>query len=239
MKMEISIPKKVKKNRLNGNGNGVSVDPPNPPAGKSLVIAAPNFKVAVFKIRGTTPLVMHKFSEKAKQTMIKTQEEGSTGKRRGAKKDPKNFDRLWKDATHLSREGWAGIPAVAFFKAMVAACRMVDFKQTHARQAFYVVPDGWSRDPGDRSGLVKITKGEPSRFDAPVRLQGTTTDIRSRPLWEPGWECSVKIRFDADMFNITDVANLLMRAGNQVGILEGRPSSPSGGVGWGLFDLVK
>ena len=48
----------------------------------------------------------------------------------------------------------------------------------------------------------------------------------------------MRVRFDADQFTLTDVANLLMRVGMQVGIGEGRPfSKNSNGMGWGLFDL--
>jgi hypothetical protein len=39
------------------------------------------------------------------------------------------------------------------------------------------------------------------------------------------------------MFSLDDMANLLMRAGLQCGICEGRPSSQSGGMGWGLFEI--
>ena len=49
----------------------------------------------------------------------------------------------------------------------------------------------------------------------------------------------IRIRFDADMFSLTDITNLLMRVGLQVGIGAGRPfSKDSCGMGWGLFDIV-
>ena len=58
-------------------------------------------------------------------------------------------------------------------------------------------------------------------------------------MWREGWEAVVRIKYDADMFTLTDVANLLMRAGAQVGIGEGRPDSrKSCGIGWGIFDLI-
>jgi len=55
-------------------------------------------------------------------------------------------------------------------------------------------------------------------------------------MWREGWEAVVHITFDADMLTATDVANLLSRAGMQVGIGEGRPDSKSScGMGWGTF----
>ena len=87
--------------------------------------------------------------------------------------------------------------------------------------------------------LVEITKGEPQYFETYVRLATGVCDLRARPMWAPGWEAIVRVRFDADMFKLEDVANLIMRVGQQVGIGEGRPDSPnSTGQGFGLFDLV-
>ena len=49
----------------------------------------------------------------------------------------------------------------------------------------------------------------------------------------------VRIRFDADQFTLTDVANLFARVGLCGGIGEGRPDSKtSAGIGYGLFEIV-
>jgi hypothetical protein len=46
------------------------------------------------------------------------------------------------------------------------------------------------------------------------------------------------VRFDADQFTLRDIANLLLRAGMQVGVGEGRPDSKkSCGMGWGTFEI--
>jgi hypothetical protein len=48
----------------------------------------------------------------------------------------------------------------------------------------------------------------------------------------------LRIRFDMEQFSPDDVTNLLIRAGRQVGIGEGRPDSrDSNGLGYGLFDV--
>ena len=52
------------------------------------------------------------------------------------------------------------------------------------------------------------------------------------------WKARVRIRWDSDQFTLTDVTNLLMRVGMQVGLCEGRPDSPnSAGMDWGLFQI--
>lgn len=49
----------------------------------------------------------------------------------------------------------------------------------------------------------------------------------------------LRIRFDADLFTKTDIVNLIMRVGAQVGIGEGRPDSKdSAGMGFGLFEII-
>ena len=87
--------------------------------------------------------------------------------------------------------------------------------------------------------LSQIGRLLKTTFNAAVRLESGVMDIRARPMWNPGWTATVRIRFDADILSLKDVYNLLYRAGLQVGILEGRPdSSKSVGQGWGTFDLI-
>ena len=47
------------------------------------------------------------------------------------------------------------------------------------------------------------------------------------------------MRFDYDQFGYDDVSNLVLRAGIQVGVGEGRPDSKkSTGMGWGTFTIT-
>lgn len=203
---------------------------------ESLVIAPPNFQIALFKIRGTAPYVQNKFSAKAREQIKLKQEAGSTS-RKGKKHEPKDFSAAYQGAMHRARDGWAGIPAPAFRNAMISACKAVGFHMTKAKLAVFVLPDGF--DETDGTPLVRITKGEPFYHETYARVKSGDPDIRPRPMWDPGWEAETRIRFDADLFTLADVANLLMRVGMQVGIGEGRPDSKdSAGMGWGLFDLV-
>lgn len=200
-------------------------------------INAPQFKTLVLEIVGTTPYCQNRFSKEAMDKMIKKHEAGST--ERGKKvRDKKDFDRLCEAAIHRSRTGWAGIPASAFRNAMISACRIVGFKMTHAKLAVFVEADGF--DVVDSVPLVKITKGKPERQDHMTRNATGVVDIRPRPFWKEGWRAILRIRYDSDMLTATDIANLLMRVGTQVGIGEGRPDSKdSAGMGWGLFTLIK
>jgi len=203
---------------------------------ESLTIPPPKFQTAEFRIIGVAPLVQNKFSAKAREKMRATQEAGSVA-RKGSKKEPKDFMQAYKDAIHVSTDGWYGIPAPAFRNACVSACRMCGFKMTHAKLSIFIEPDGFDKDDG--TPLVRITKGEPEYSELAVRNESGVCDLRPRPMWREGWEAIVRIRFDADQFTLEDVANLLLRAGMQVGIGEGRPDSrKSCGMGWGLFTIA-
>lgn len=204
-------------------------------ANQAVTIAAPNFKTAQFTIRGTSPYVQNRFSAKAINEIRETQQAGSTAKK-GRKKEPKDFEAAYHGAMHISTDGWTGIPAPAFRNAMISACKIVGFHMTKGKLGVFVEADGF--DEIDGTPLVKITKGEPRYHEAYVRNATGVVDLRARPMWNPGWEAKVRIRFDADMFTVVDVTNLLARAGLQVGVGEGRPDSKSScGQGWGTFTI--
>ncbi len=203
------------------------------PASKKVEIPAPKFKILELPIRGTAPLVMHKFSQKAIEQIISTQKAGSQA---GSKKkrEPKDFDAVYHGAFHIAKDGWYGIPASAFRNAAISACRTVGYKMTHAKLAFFILADGY--EEADGTPLVRLY-GEPKRHTTYGRNDNGSVDIRVRPMWEQ-WNATVRIRFDADMFSEEDVANLVMRIGGQVGLLEGRPDSKnSAGLGWGMFEI--
>jgi len=202
---------------------------------QALVIAPPNFVTAALTIRGIAPLVLNKFSQKAREQIRQTQEAGSVAKK-GRKREPKDFQKCYEQAKHVSLDGWLGIPAPAFRAALVSACRMCGFQMTKAKLSVFVEADGFGEDG---TPLVQLTKGEPEYHEAYARNETGVVDLRARPMWQPGWEAVVRVRFDADQFTLEDVANLMMRVGLQVGIGEGRPDSKkSCGMGWGLFELA-
>jgi hypothetical protein len=200
-----------------------------------LSVSPPKFQYIQVKIIGSSIYCQNKFGKKALEQMRQQQVAGSTAKTTKTRV-AKDFDQQFEDAKHISTEGWCGIPAAAFRTAMIDACRTAGVVMTRAKLAVFVVEDGY--DATTDEPLIKITKGEPYKTEKPVRNESGVVDIRARPTWDRGWEAIVTIRFDADMIGATDIINLLVRVGLQVGIGEGRPSSKkSNGLGWGLFDV--
>jgi len=227
---------KTKKAETNGHTNRVSEALEAIGAGTvETRISAPNFKTVELHIRGTAPYVQLAFGEKARNVMREKQAAGSTAKK-GKKREAKDFDAAFDEAQHRSRDGWCGIPAGALRNAMVAACSIVDFHMTKAKKAIFIEADGF--DAAEGTPLVRIN-GEPRHVEHCVRNATGVADIRVRAMFDEGWTAVVRVRFDADMFTAADVANLVMRAGLQVGIGEGRPSSKNScGMGWGTFEVV-
>jgi hypothetical protein len=190
-------------------------------------------------IEGTAPYVQNKFSEKARQMMRDKQEAGSTSgsKKSQGTREAKDFQERYRDAMHVSDDGWRGIPASAFRAAAISACRLVGYKMTMAKLSLFIEADGF--DSTDGTPLVRITKGEPVYCEMPVRNATGVVDLRARPMWKAGWRAVIRISYDATQFTDADVGNLVMRIGRQVGIGEGRPDSPkSSGMGWGVFHIV-
>ena len=199
-------------------------------------VVAPNLKKITLEIQGTAPLVMHKFSQKAKQAMLDTMSTPKAEKKSRRERPPRDYDAELIEAQHISTEGWVGMPCPAFRAACIAACRLCGLVMTQAKLSLFVLPDGFDSDDG--TPLVKLVVGAPEKHEIAVRLETGVFDIRVRPMWRE-WGAGVTIEYDADLITADSIANLLDRAGRQVGIGEGRPFSKlSVGMGWGTFRVV-
>lgn len=197
-----------------------------------VTISPPKFERIGLRLVGTAPYMQARFSAKAMQAMKSKMEAGPTAKK-GGRKDARDFDGDFRAAQHIAADGWNGVPAAALRNACIDVCRMVGFKMTHAKMSIFVEADGF--DKVDGTPLVRLDAREPERVDMATRNATGVADIRVRPMWRE-WALNVIIRFDADQFTTSDVVNLISRAGEQVGIGEGRPfSKSSNGLGFGTF----
>jgi hypothetical protein len=201
-----------------------------------VTIKPPNFYTAVFLIRGTAPLVIHRFSAKLKQQMKSKMEEGKSASSKRTR-EAKSTDDSFQEARYISKQGWDGFHAAAIRNAAISACRLVGFKMTLAKLSIFVEADGVDAvEP--QIPLVRIY-AEPVKQEDMARVETGPPYVTVRAAYHD-WTAKVKIRFDADQFSLEDITNLLARVGSQVGIGEGRPDSPdSAGMGWGLFEVEK
>lgn len=202
---------------------------------QQLVIQKADLRVIGLHVKGTAPLVINRFSQKAMIEMQETQEAGQTAKSR-KKRAPKDFEALFEAAKHVSDEGWEGIAAPAFRNGAIDACRACGYVMTKAKMALMIEADGFDRVDG--SPLVRLTSGVAEQWIAPTRNATGVVDLRSRPLYRD-WGAFLRVKFDAGMLTASDVVNLISRVGQQIGVGEGRPfSKNSAGLGFGLFEVV-
>ena len=191
-------------------------------------VSRPNLMVSQFKVKGLSPLISHKWSEKAKKEMRDKQMKKKLTPKQA--KDPKaEFESslyLLSNGTHP--KGPYGFPAVAFKAAAVRAAKQVDgMNMTDARSLFYIEPDD-----GD---LVKIDSPKPPvmREDM-VRLNGKSADIRYRGAFID-WSVLLNVRYNADVISQEQLLNLFELAGFSCGIGEWRMEK--GGT-FGTFTLL-
>ena len=184
------------------------------------VIAIPQIAIKELQLTliGDSPLICHKWSDKAKQMMLDKQ----TGKAI-QKKAPKDPEQDYKDSLYDHPDGGYGFPSVGFKAAAVSACRSVEgIKMTEARAAFHV--------PGE---LIKI-EGEPRPREDMVRIGMGTADIRYRGEF-PDWRAKVTVRYNEAVLTPSQIVNLFNVAGFGVGVGEWRPEKDGS---YGMFHVA-
>jgi len=183
-----------------------------------------NTQHVVFTIRGTSPMVQHKWSEKAIK-MIKDKKTGKSGKTRN--REACNPEEEMQAATYLTDNDEYGIPAMAFKAALIgAAHRDIGIEKTMIRKSIFVVCE-------DSNGILPIACDDPVMREDYVRVGAGSADLRWRPEFRQ-WSCEINVMIDADNLPIESLINLVNRAGFGVGIGEMRPEK---GKDFGRFEV--
>ncbi len=171
----------------------------------TITIPKPNILRVNINVEGISPLICHRWSDKAKKQMLDKQMKKASKSREA--KDP---EQDYRDSLYrLPDEDGYGFPAVAFKAAAVRAAKQVGLPMTDVRTWFHVVGE-----------LVKI-EGEPEMREDMVRIQ-QTTDIRYRGQF-PEWTAKVPIDLDESKLSIEQLVSLFAGAGFGVGVGEWRP----------------
>jgi len=174
------------------------------------------------EIRGITPLIMHKWSEKALREMREKQS-GRKTKTREARDPIQEME----DATYKTRNGEYAIPVEALKSAVVtAAHKDIGIEKTLVRKALFIQA-GLER-------LLPLICDEPRLREDTVRVGQGSADLRYRPQFD-NWSVKFVVEFDADLLQPADIVNLVNRAGFGVGLHEWRPEK---GGDYGRFEIV-
>ncbi len=176
----------------------------------------------IVPIVGTAPLIVHAWSQKAKQMMLAAQQ---------GKKVPKEHKDPLADfeaSQYRFEDGRHGFPVMAFKAATVngggrafgKAVRM-----TELRQSFTFLADGVGVDGLQ---LTEIIADEPIMREDMVRVGMGTADIRYRAEYRD-WSANLRIEFMPSVIDAESVI-ALVDAGGANGVGEWRPEK-SGSFG--------
>lgn len=196
-----------------GNGAAPSAPPPivaDTPVVQIDRIAAETIDVPII---GTTPLLMHRFSEKAKRALLDNMQGRKTPK------EPKDPDAEYEAAFYRLSDGTPGFPALAFKSATVGGVRFYgkQITMTATKQYLFFVGEVGS----DGRGLVRID-GEPQMREDVVTVGRGGTDLRYRPEFR-AWSTVLRITYVTSALTRTSVLSLVDAGGMGVGVGEWRP----------------
>lgn len=200
-------------------------------------IPAINIQTAVIRLVGDSPLIVHKWSEKAKKEILDKQMKKAKTKGHDAKDPVRDFiDSLyWLDGEPEEKtevgflqaiESGArfGFPAVAFKASAVAAGYRagVTKNMVSMNAAFHI--DG---------EFVEI-QGVPQMREDMVRVGMGVADIRYRGEF-PEWSATFSVRYNASAISLEQLINLFNLGGFACGVGEWR--AEKGGT-FGMFHVV-
>lgn len=222
------MPRKVQSRRSE------KVERETPEKGRAIVIPGTKMEGLLLSLEGTTPLIVHKFSEKAKGAMRDKRAQTATK----TDKPKKDAAAIAEDvmSCHLAVagnehlgpcEGRFGFRSSGFKGAAVRAASLGSgIKMTEARIKFFVTGE-----------VVPIACDciEP-REDA-VRVGKGVADLRYRPYYF-GWKAQVGVRYNPNGISVEQIVSLFDAAGQQVGIGENRPGKTGDIYGqWKIVDV--
>lgn len=190
------------------------------PIGKTEVIELPPIDIGHLSIKlvGDSPLIVHRWSEKAKKQILDKQMKKATKKKEA--KDPKAD---YKNSLYEHPDGGYGFPAVGFKASAVNACsHLSGVTKVAARGAFHIDEE-----------LVKI-KGRPTMREDMVRIGMGVADIRYRGEFKK-WSVEIVLRYNKDVISPEQIVNLFNTAGFAIGVGEWRPQKNGS---YGMFHVV-
>lgn len=183
------------------------------------------------KIRGTSPLIVHKFSEKARKMIEDKQQKKAKAAKEARDPKAEYLACFYMVKGKPETKGCVyGVPAAAFKQSAVAACSFIDgITKVTARGAFFVGEDA--------GGLIAIkSRSGPKMREDTISLSGIghNLDLRYRPEFTD-WAVEFPVRYNASVITPEQIINLFNNAGFSVGICEWRPQKNGQ---YGMFEVV-
>jgi hypothetical protein len=164
------------------------------------------------RIVGTSPLIQHQWSKKAKE-MMREKHAGKKTKNR----EVRDIKGEAEEAAYKDANGKYGVPAMAIKSAIIgAAHKDLGIEKTLVKKSLFLVCY-------DENGVIPFDSDIKyiTREDC-VRVGAGSADLRYRPEFR-SWGCLVVFEIDNELLKQDDIINLIDRAGFGVGICEWRP----------------
>jgi len=181
--------------------------PARTPKTEEIVVQAIELRSLRVRIVGDSPLICHRFAEKARKKI------GDRHGQKAQQKEAWNPEAEFNDARYRMADGRDGFPATGLKKAISNAFRFADgLKKVEINGALHV-------QPGQE--LVPIESDEPLMREDVTRAS-MTTFLRYRPEYR-NWSIAFDIVYNERAISAEQVVNLLNIAGFGVGIGEWRP----------------
>lgn len=209
---------------------------------ETLKIPALNQKLMKVKIKGTSPIIFHKWSQKAIRMILEKQM-----KKAQKGREVRDPEAEYRESFYTTPTGDIYIPSRNIKQAIVGSARFIDgVPMTILRGAVFVwgeerrdiIPvlvDGERARLSDKTVLYTdedIHMEEIAGYDSKnpniqmrqdmVTVGMGSADIRFRGQVED-WEAEFLIEFDENIFSVEQILNLLQRAGFSQGLGEWRP----------------
>ncbi len=193
---------------------------------KSVSVEVIEFSIrqVTIPIVGTSPLIVHAWSEKSKRMIADKQ----AGKAKNKKHEIRDPEQDYEQAKHISADGWEGLPAAALKAAMIRGAKMVGMVMKDTQAAFFVNADC------EQTQLVRLHGESRMRTDM-VRVGMGAADIRYRPEY-PEWYMELNIDFNEGLISIDQLHQIVKAAGYGNGLGEMRPEK--GKFNYGRFKLA-
>jgi len=189
---------------------------------QAITVQAPKMMRASIEIVGLTSLLSHRKSPDMIQGSTPAEgEDAAKAKLGGLRKRTKKVrdpQAEFKASLYELPDGKFGFPAISFKRAIEDAASTLGYARTQIRRLIYTPQE-----------FVEIVGSKPRlRTDVAVNQNMRSASIVVNRAEFETWRCTLLLDFDSDFLTAETIANLLTRAGLQVGV--GAWRNDKGGV---------
>jgi hypothetical protein len=217
--------KKTRDTRTTGDKVKEALHGPEAPVQEETAVSVSEIKMGEisFCVLGTTPIVLNRLSEKAKQLLLLPKRKTNrAGLEQTLKHDPLQE---YRDSVYQNRSPGAPTRILLHGGAFKRALADVALDIPGAAKATI------GRLTGIKETMVNLY-GEPELMMAVVRQAGIvkSPDIRTRAVIR-NWACKITVSYVSSVISREDVTNLLAASGVIIGVGDWRPQKGAGSFG--------